>query len=99
MTSHNNQRQTPGRVLVHVKTARASEKLVNQRLAYVAVSLGQYDARVYTDDNVELARALGRDLSHGSALERMPGLGLGESERPEISRSESTGQTMAVGST
>src|SRR5437667_41371 len=56
MTSHSSQGQTAGRVLVHVETERASEKLVNQRLAYVALSRGQYDARIYTDDKVKLAR-------------------------------------------
>jgi ATP-dependent exoDNAse (exonuclease V) alpha subunit len=69
VTSPSSQGQTAGRVLVHVETERASEKLVNQRLAYVAVSRGQYDARVYTDDKVKLARALDRDVSHRSAIE------------------------------
>jgi conjugative relaxase-like TrwC/TraI family protein len=41
VTSHSSQGQTAGRVLVHVETARAGEKLVNQRFAYVAVSRGQ----------------------------------------------------------
>jgi ATP-dependent exoDNAse (exonuclease V) alpha subunit len=96
VTSHSSQGQTADRVLVHVETARASEKLVNQRLAYVAVSRGQHDARIYTDDKVGLARALGRDVSHQSALERTPGQGSRQSERPEISRSDSTGHTTAV---
>jgi ATP-dependent exoDNAse (exonuclease V) alpha subunit len=99
VTSHSSQGQTAVRVLVHVETARASEKLVNQRLAYVAVSRGQYDARIYTDDKVGLARALNRDVSHRSALERTQGQGSRNREGPEISRSESTGLTMAVGST
>jgi len=30
---------------------------------------GRYDARIYTDDKVKLARALGRYVSHLSALE------------------------------
>ena len=72
VTSHSSQGQTAGRVLVHVETERASEKLVNQRLAYVAVSRGQYDARIYTDDKVKLARALDRDVSHRCALETTP---------------------------
>jgi len=92
------QGQTAGRVLVHVETGRASEKLVNQRLAYVAVSRGQYDARIYTDDKVKLARALGRDVSHRSALERTPEQVSGQSADRESSRSESIGHTMAVGS-
>jgi ATP-dependent exoDNAse (exonuclease V) alpha subunit len=70
VTSHSSQGQSAGRVLVHVDTEYASEKLVNQRLAYVAVSRGQYDARIYTDDKVKLARTLDRDVSHRSALER-----------------------------
>ena len=57
---------------MHVETDRASENLVNQRLAYVAVSRGQYDARIYTDDKVKLARALDREVSHRSALEGTP---------------------------
>ena len=69
VTSHSSQGQTAGRVLVHVDTEHASEKLVNQRLAYVAVSRGQHDARIYTDDKMKLARALDRDVSHRSALE------------------------------
>jgi hypothetical protein len=85
--------------LVHVETARAGEKLVNQRLAYVAVSRGQYDARIYTDDKAKLARSLDRDVSHRSALERTPGQASRQSEGCEISRSESTGHTMAAGST
>src|SRR5207249_10533032 len=70
VTSHSSQGQTAGRVLVHVETDRASEKLVNQRLAYVAVSRGQYDAQMYTEDKRKLPRALDRDVSHRSALER-----------------------------
>jgi ATP-dependent exoDNAse (exonuclease V) alpha subunit len=70
VTSHSSQGQTAGRVLVHVETERASEKLVNRRLSYVAVSRGQYDARIYTDDKVKLARALSRDVPHRSALEQ-----------------------------
>jgi ATP-dependent exoDNAse (exonuclease V) alpha subunit len=98
VTSHSSQGQTAGRVLVHVETERSSEKLVNQRLAYVTVSRGQYDARIYTDDKVKLGRALDRDVSHRSALERTPEQVSRQSANREISRSESMGRTMAVGS-
>jgi conjugative relaxase-like TrwC/TraI family protein len=98
VTSHSSQGQTAGRVLVHVETDRASEKLVNQRLAYVAVSRGQYDARIYTDDKIKLTRALDRDVSHRSALERTPAQASRQTESRETSRSESIGHTMAVGS-
>jgi ATP-dependent exoDNAse (exonuclease V) alpha subunit len=98
VTSHSSQGQTAGRVLVYVETERASEKLVNQRFAYVAVSRGQYDARIYTDDKATLARVLDRDVSHRSALERTPAQASRQSESREVSRSESIGHTMAVGS-
>jgi ATP-dependent exoDNAse (exonuclease V) alpha subunit len=39
VTSHSSQGQSAGRVLVHVETERASEKLVNQRLAYVPLRI------------------------------------------------------------
>jgi hypothetical protein len=76
----------------------ASEKLVNQRLAYVAVSRGQDDARIYTDDRVKLARALDRDVSHRSALALGPTQAPQQTRSRDISRSESSGHTMAVGS-
>ena len=98
VTSHSSQGQTAGRVLVHVDTERASEKLVNQRLAYVAVSRGQHDARIYTDDKVKLTRALGRDVSHRSALEQSSTPASEAGTHTQISRSESIGHTMAVGS-
>jgi conjugative relaxase-like TrwC/TraI family protein len=69
VTSHSSQGQTADRVLVHVDTEQASEKLVNRRLAYVAVSRGRYDAQVYTNDKTSLAEGLGRDVSHRSAIE------------------------------
>jgi ATP-dependent exoDNAse (exonuclease V) alpha subunit len=98
VTSHSSQGQTAGRVLVHVETDRASEKLVNQRLAYVAMSRGQYDARIYTDDRVTLVRVLDRDVSHRSALEREPAQAPQQTGSRDISRSDSSGHTMAVGS-
>src|SRR4030095_5415321 len=95
-TSHSSQGQTAGRVLVHVETERASDKLVNQRLAYVAISRGQYDARIYTDDKAKLARVLDRDVSHRSALERTPSYSSQQAETRESGPSESIRHTMAA---
>jgi ATP-dependent exoDNAse (exonuclease V) alpha subunit len=67
-TSHSSQGQTADRVLVHVDTEQAGEKLVNRRLAYVAVSR-RYDAQLYTNDKGQLAEQLSRDVSHRSAME------------------------------
>jgi ATP-dependent exoDNAse (exonuclease V) alpha subunit len=100
VTSHSSQGQTADRVLVHIETERASEQLVNRRLAYVAVSRGRHDAQIYTDDKTKLASRLERDVSHRSALER------GQepaSPKPGVSRgtgtSESREQAMAVART
>ncbi len=70
VTSHSSQGQTADRVLVHVDTEQAGEKLVNRRLAYVAVSRGRYDAQIYTNDKGQLAEQLSRDLSHRSAMDQ-----------------------------
>ncbi len=69
VTSHSSQGQTADRVLIHVDTEQPGEKLLNRRLAYVAVSRGRYDAQIYTNDKTALAERLGRDVSHQSALE------------------------------
>jgi len=68
VTSHSSQGQTADRVLIHVDTAQAGEKLVNRRSAYVAISRGRYDAQLYTNDAMRLAEALGRDVSKPTAL-------------------------------
>jgi ATP-dependent exoDNAse (exonuclease V) alpha subunit len=46
------------------------ETLVNRRLAYVAVSRARHDAQIYTNDRAHLAEALGREVSHRSAMEQ-----------------------------
>ena len=69
MTSHSSQGQTTDRVLIHVDTQQAGEKLVNQRFAYVAVSRGRYDAQIYTNDAAKLRERLTRQVSKQSAME------------------------------
>src|SRR5207245_1954769 len=69
VTSHSSQGQTADRVLVHVDTQQAGEKLVNRRFAYVAVSRGRFDAQIYTNDMADLAQGLGRDVSRRSAMQ------------------------------
>jgi ATP-dependent exoDNAse (exonuclease V) alpha subunit len=54
---------------VHIDLERAGEQLVNQRLAYVAISRGRDDAQIYTNDKTQLAAALDRDVSHRAAIE------------------------------
>jgi hypothetical protein len=68
VTSHSSQGQTADRVLVHVDTRLGAKDLLNGRMAYVALSRGALDARIFTDDREKLGAALGRDVSHKSAL-------------------------------
>jgi conjugative relaxase-like TrwC/TraI family protein len=83
VTSHSSQGQTADRVLIHVDTERAGEKLVNRRLAYVAVSRGRYDAQLYTNDKTQLARTLSREVSHQSAMEPTRAVGPAVAQRTE----------------
>jgi ATP-dependent exoDNAse (exonuclease V) alpha subunit len=69
VTSHSSQGQTADRVLVQIDTERGGERLVNQRLAYVAISRGRYDAQIYTNDKAQLAHAISRDISHSAAID------------------------------
>ena len=68
VTSHSSQGQTADRVLIHVDTELGAKDLLNNRMAYVAVSRGAYDAQLFTNDSEKLGVALGRDVSHRSAL-------------------------------
>ena len=67
VTSHSSQGQTANRVLIHVDTELAAKDLLNNRMAYVAVSRGAYDAQLFTNDREGLSKALGHDVSHLSA--------------------------------
>jgi conjugative relaxase-like TrwC/TraI family protein len=69
VTSYSAQGQTADRVLLHIDTGRSPEALVNQRLAYVSLSRGRYDAQIFCNDKAAVTRQLSRDVSHRSALE------------------------------
>lgn len=81
VTSHSSQGQTADRVLIHIDTSQAGEKLVNQRLAYVAVSRGRYDAQIYTNDALKLRDALSREVSKSVALQVDASLNHGGAEQ------------------
>jgi conjugative relaxase-like TrwC/TraI family protein len=98
VTSHSSQGQTADRVLVHVDTEQAGEKLVNRRLAYVAVSRGRYDAQVYTNDKGHLAEQLSRDVSHRSAMEpTRESASSAHQIEPSSARSQAHAHTQAQG--
>ena len=67
VTSHSSQGQTADRVLIHADTELGAKDLLNNRMAYVAVSRGAYDAQIFTNDREKLGAALGHDVSHRSA--------------------------------
>jgi conjugative relaxase-like TrwC/TraI family protein len=67
VTSHSSQGQTAERVLIHVDTELGAKDLLNNRMAYVAVSRGAHDAQLFTNDREKLPSALGHDVSHQSA--------------------------------
>ena len=98
VTSHSSQGLTADRVLVHLDLDRGGEHLVNQRLAYVALSRGRSDIQLYTNDKAQLAPALGRDVSHSAALE-MPVAPGAQAQMPEpaVARDRSQQQTMGHG--
>ncbi len=66
VTSHSSQGQTADRVLIHVDTELGAKDLLNNRMAYVAVSRGAHDAQLFTNDRDGLGAALGRNVSHRS---------------------------------
>ncbi|MGH9770451.1 MAG: MobF family relaxase [Candidatus Acidiferrales bacterium] len=69
MTSHSSQGATVDQVLIHVDTADSRPRaLVNDTLAYVAISRPRYDAQVFTDDAGRLGKALSRSHENATAL-------------------------------
>ena len=95
MTSHSSQGQTADRVLIHVDTELGAKDLLNNRMAYVAVSRGAHDAQLFTNDSEKLADTLGRDVSHRSALapEMQPKQSIAPQQEitPRIERSYGSG--------
>ena len=67
VTSHSSQGQTAERVLVHVDTELSAKDLLNNRMAYVAISRGAHDAQLFTDDREKLPRALEHEVTRESA--------------------------------
>ena len=64
VTSYYSQGQTADRLLINVDTELGAKDLLNNRMAYVAVSRGAYDAQIFTDSREKLGSALGHDVSH-----------------------------------
>lgn len=70
VTSYSSQGKTMDRVLVNAETTE-TDLLVNQRMAYVAVSRARFDAHIYTDSAADLSSALARRRDKTMALEAL----------------------------
>ena len=82
-------------MLVNVDTEEAHEKLINSRLAYVAVSRARYDAQIFTNDAGNLGKALSREVSHAAAVgveDSGPGTDHSQAQQP----GQDQGQAMAM---
>jgi conjugative relaxase-like TrwC/TraI family protein len=80
VTSHSSQGQTVNRVLVNAETTE-TDTLLNQRMAYVAISRARFEARVYTDSLQDLGPAFNREKNKEIAL-----AALSESQRTSYSQ-------------
>ena len=68
VTSHVSQGLTEGRVIANIDTDSA-RSLINTRLAYVAVSRAEHDARIYTNDADGLGARLATNVSKTAAVD------------------------------
>ena len=68
VTSHSSQGLTANRVIANIDT-ESSRGLINNRLAYVAISRASEDARIYTNDAATLGQRLAADVTKTAALE------------------------------
>jgi ATP-dependent exoDNAse (exonuclease V) alpha subunit len=69
MTSHSSQGATVDQIIVHIDTSDSRlHALINEVLAYVALSRPRYDARVFTDNAEKLDRSLSRSNQNTTAL-------------------------------
>ncbi|WP_419807092.1 AAA family ATPase [Terriglobus sp.] len=68
VTSHSSQGLTADRVLAHFDTD-SSRSLINNRLAYVAISRASEDAHIYTNNAETLGQRLATDVTKTAALD------------------------------
>jgi conjugative relaxase-like TrwC/TraI family protein len=68
VTSHSSQGLTADRVLANIDTD-SSRSLINNRLAYVAISRASEDARIYTNNAETLGARLATDVTKTAALD------------------------------
>jgi conjugative relaxase-like TrwC/TraI family protein len=67
LTSYSSQGMTAERVIINIDTD-SSPSLINERLAYVAISRASHDVRIYTNNAETLGHRLATEVSKTSAL-------------------------------
>jgi ATP-dependent exoDNAse (exonuclease V) alpha subunit len=67
-TSHAARGATVDRVLVNIDSSRSAQP-VNVRMCYVTISRARLDARIYTDDQERMRRAVARTQEEQLALD------------------------------
>jgi len=95
VTSYSSQGQTAERVLIHVDTELAAKDLLNSCMAYVAVSRGQWDTQIFTNNREKVPQALGRDVSHQSAYK--PEQTITPLQHQEAARSQQPEKDLGMG--
>jgi ATP-dependent exoDNAse (exonuclease V) alpha subunit len=68
VTSHSSQGLTAQRVLVNMDT-EAHPGLINRRFAYVSISRGSHEAKIYTYNAATLGERLSHDVTKASAVD------------------------------
>src|SRR6185503_10436638 len=96
VTSYSSQGKTMDRVLVNAETTE-TDLLVNQRMAYVAVSRARLDARIYTDSAIDLSAALARQKDKTMAIEALQQTGCSGTNNPGFRNDLSTQATTHEG--
>jgi conjugative relaxase-like TrwC/TraI family protein len=89
VTSHSSQGLTADRVIANIDT-ESSRSLINNRLAYVAISRASEDARIYTNDAATLGQRLATDVTKTAALD------FTSKPEPPLTQEVSKARTIAV---
>jgi conjugative relaxase-like TrwC/TraI family protein len=90
VTSHSSQGLTADRVIANIDTD-SSRSLINNRLAYVAISRASQDARIYTNDAETLGARLATDVTKTAALDFTAKM-----EQPEVAPSSKAPKIVQV---
>ena len=87
VTSHSSQGLTADRVIANIDTD-SSRSLINNRLAYVAISRASEDARIYTNNAKSLGRRLATDVTKTAALDFTTRQGQAPALEPEAPKQQ-----------